>query len=81
MDSYRTARLMQEGVTYPVIVRPHNQILENRINRIIRETAEELLPSGRYRTMNIITAASEYETTVNKNEILSIRFETIITLK
>lgn len=75
MGGYKTARLMQKSLTYPEIVRPINPGLENRINRLIRETAEETLPSGRYLEMNIITAASEYEATVNKNEILSIRFE------
>lgn len=70
-----TTRLIQKSLTYPEIVKPQNLLLENRINRLIRKTAKEALPSGRYRNMNIITAVSEYEMKVNKNEILSIRFE------
>lgn len=75
MNSYKTARLMEASTSFPEIIRPQNPAMEKRINRMIRETAEETLPEGRYRDMNIVTAASKYETTVNKNEILSIRME------
>ncbi len=75
MNDYRKAMLQQESATYPRLVRSSNQTLENRINRLIRRTSEETLPAGRYRDMNIITAASQYDTTVNRNEILSLRFE------
>ncbi|MEJ6949456.1 RsiV family protein [Natronospora cellulosivora (SeqCode)] len=75
MNDYRKARLMQESATYPRIIRPDNLALEQRINSLIRRTVEETLPAGRYRGMNIISAASQYDTKVNQNEVLSLRFE------
>lgn len=66
--------LKQEGVTYPQLV-TRNHLLEDRINRLIRKTVQGTLPKGRYKYMNIITAASKYEATVNHNRILSLRFE------
>lgn len=75
MNNNKMVRLLQVSTAYPEIIRPHNQTLESKVNRLIKETAEETLPSGRYKEMNIITAASKYEVTVNIKEILSIRFE------
>ncbi|MBM7623681.1 RsiV family protein [Sporohalobacter salinus] len=75
MNNDKMARLLQNSTAYPEIIRPHNQALENRINKLIKQTVEETLPSDRYKKMNIITAAGEYEETVNIKEILSIRFE------
>lgn len=75
MYNYRTAELRQGSATYPSVVIAGNPLVENRINRLIAKTTDETLPAGRYRTMNIITAASKYDTTVNRSEVLSLRFE------
>ncbi|QTL97103.1 DUF3298 domain-containing protein [Iocasia frigidifontis] len=75
MQNYKTAILKQAAATYPQLARVSNQPLENRINRLIKRTVDKTLPTGRYQDMNIITAASKYETTVNYNDILSLRFE------
>ncbi|MTI59863.1 MAG: DUF3298 domain-containing protein [Firmicutes bacterium] len=75
MQNYKTAILKQAAATYPQLTRTSNQPLENRINRLIKRTVDKTLPTGRYQDMNIITAASKYETTVNYNDILSLRFE------
>jgi hypothetical protein len=75
LKDYHKAIIKQECATYPQLIRSSNQVIKNRINRLIKKTSEETLPAGRYRYMSIITAASKYEITVNRNEILSIRFE------
>ena len=75
MNNYKSANIIQESSTYPAISQSTSPILENRINKLIREEALRMLPTERYKDMNIISAASKYDITVNKNEILSIRLE------
>lgn len=75
MNNYKGANIIQASSSYPAIRQSTSPILENRINKLIREEALSMLATERYRNMNIISAASKYDITVNKNEILSIRLE------
>ncbi len=75
MKDYKSANIIQKSSTYPAITQSTSPILENRINRLIREEALSMLPTERYRGLNIISTASKYDITVNKNEILSILLE------
>jgi hypothetical protein len=75
MNNHRKVNITQKTTTYPTVLLKNNQTLENRINRIIKGEAQSMLPAGRYTNFNIISAASQYDITVNQNQILSIRLE------
>ncbi|MFW6035860.1 MAG: RsiV family protein [Halothermotrichaceae bacterium] len=75
MKDYRKAQLEQESAAYPRLAQASSPLLQDRINRLIKRTVDKTLPAGKYIEMNIITAAGKYDTTVNRNEILSLRFE------
>ena len=75
MINLKKANIMQKSSTYPVVDINNNQLLENKINKLIEREAMSMLPGAQYRDRNIISAASKYDITVNQNEILSIRLE------
>lgn len=75
MNNFKSACITQKSTTYPGVFNCHNPALEKNINRKIKKTAAETLPTGRYKSMNIISAGSKYDITVNKNEILSMKLE------
>ena len=71
----KKAQLTQKSLTYPAVVNESNQLLENRINKLIKNEALSMLTSGRYKNFNIIITASEYKITFNQGALLSIRLE------
>lgn len=68
-----SARMMQEGVAFPE-VNNLTGVLRRRVNTLIREQAYRAVPEIDP-AENIIEATSSYSTGVNRNSILSLRFE------
>lgn len=68
-----SARMMQEGVAFPE-VNNLTGVLRHRVNTLIREQAYRAVPEIDP-AENIIQATSSYTTEVNRDSILSLRFE------
>ncbi len=72
IDNLR-AELKQSGTTYPRVTNLSGKI-QKKVNSVIKKTAYQAIPDydpG----MPVIEANSSYKTTLNKNGILSLRFE------
>ena len=69
----RQAQLQQAGTTYPRVVNLPRSVRE-RVNRTIKEAAYQAVPDYDPGT-SIIEAQSSYNTTVNINGILSLKFQ------
>ena len=69
----RQAQLQQAGTTYPRVVNLSSSV-RDRVNRTIKEAAYQAVPDYDPGT-SIIEAQSSYNTTVNRNGILSLKFQ------
>lgn len=69
----RAARLKQAGTTYPKVVNLSSSV-RDRINREIKEAAYQAVPDYDPGT-SVVEAQSSYNTGVNMNGILSLRFQ------